>query len=217
MKTLETGKLQTATPNKEGVAQDPGADLKQRLWQMLLPSTEVTDVTAAVSGSSNLKTSLSQSSDSQHDTRSRDRGAELAAAAYVLAGHIQQLSLHRPAQDDTSTPSNPPNTSSNDQGFNLQFDSDELGGGLASLDLSHPELGDIGLEVELESGAVRVTATATSERSARVIQAGQAVLAERLLRQGVALEALDVIVVHKQGPNQPLNGRKRARARRQES
>jgi hypothetical protein len=61
----------------------------------------------------------------------------------------------------------------------------------------HPLLGDIALDVELAQGAVRVIATVPNDYGARILQEGQALLAERLRRQGVTLEVLEVIVRRK--------------------
>jgi len=76
-------------------------------------------------------------------------------------------------------------------------------------------LGPVTLSVELADGAVRVTATAGNVRSAEVIQQGQAQLAQRLLLQGIALEALDVVVVRKRKSARPAK-RSRQRAREEE-
>ena len=78
--------------------------------------------------------------------------------------------------------------------------------------MAHPQLGDIALEVELSNGVLRVIASAPTELAARVLLEGQAQLAERLLRQGVALEKLDVTVANKRKDSQ----RARARNRKQE-
>jgi hypothetical protein len=66
--------------------------------------------------------------------------------------------------------------------------------------------------VELSNGVVHVIASAPTELAAQVLLEGQAELAERLLRQGVVLEKLDVVVANKRKDSQ----RARARTRKQE-
>jgi hypothetical protein len=198
------------TPAQSEVAaqQDPNAVLKQRLWELLLPLPEAAQP-AAVAAQAQTATRAS-TADGQH-TRSEPRasqlGSELITTAYVLAGHIQQLTLWGVTSAVTK-PLDEPNGAPA-PAYTVQLDSAADGGGRASVDLSHPELGSVGLSVELSAGAVRVTATVESERSAQVIADGQAILTERLARQGVALEALDVVIV----PNRKTRTRARARAR----
>jgi hypothetical protein len=84
-------------------------------------------------------------------------------------------------------------------------------GGVASIAIAHAQLGDIALEVELSNGSVRVIASTATEHSAQVLIAGQAVLAERLAKQGFVLAGLDVVVAEGQAGAQAT--RKRARER----
>jgi flagellar hook-length control protein FliK len=131
-----------------------------------------------------------------------------------LAGHLQQLSLFDAARAEHATATRAPALSQ--QSVQVRVDASTPNGGLASVELSHPELGQVGLAIELADGAVRITATATSARSADVIQQGQALLAQRLLHQGVVLEALDVVIVRKRKPAKRAS-RAQQRARKEDS
>jgi flagellar hook-length control protein FliK len=211
VKTFEINLPGTSAAQNDPIAiQDPNAELKQRLWELLLPLPEAAAVQAKTGAATRASTT-----DGQHarGARANTLGSELITTAYVLAGHIQQLTLWGEtsaavsAPDDTGAPRAP--------AYTVQLESAADGGGRASVELAHPELGAVALSVEMSAGAVRVTATAENERSAQVIAQGQAVLAERLAQQGVALEALDVIVTPKRRTRSRL--RARARARREET
>jgi hypothetical protein len=209
VKTFEINNPAAAPPQGEVTApQEPNAALKQRLWELLLPLPEAAD--AAPIPALAQTAARASTADGQHargTQRASQVGSELITAAYVLAGHIQQLSLWG-AASAALKPLDQPNGAPA-PAYTVQLESEADGGGRASVELSHPELGSVSLSVELSSGAVRVTATAENERSAQVIAEGQAILTERLARQGVALEALDVVIV----PNRKTRTRARARAR----
>lgn len=211
MKTFEINLPGTPALQNDLVGtQDPNAELKQQLWELLLPLPEAAAVQAKTAAATRASTT-----DGQHTRGARDNtlGSELITTAYVLAGHIQQLTLW----GETSAAVSPADDKAvaHAPTYTVQLESAADGGGRASVELAHPELGDIALSVEMSAGAVRVTATATDERSAQVIAQGQAVLAERLAQQGVALEALDVIVTPKRKTRS--RARARARARREET
>jgi hypothetical protein len=179
---------------------------KQQLWQLLLPTPDK----AALPANSATGTDAAPRRNDGHAVRNGAAG-ELAATAYLLAGYVQQLSLY-----GTSTPGTAAAEASYatlQQAVTLRVDANTTTGGLASLDVSHAELGQIALAVELADGAVRVTATVSSARSAEVLLQGQALLAQRLLQQGIALEALDVVVVT---PKRKTRTAGRARPRRPE-
>ena len=212
MKTLEANPAMLgALPKLSDAAtsQDPNADLKQRLWQLLLPLPEkapaVEAGTSAQSGTPDPRA---------REARSHTSAGELAATAYVLAGYLQQLTMYDSARAEVAVADRTPSFGGQ-HSVTVRVDATTANGGLASVDIAHPELGPVTLSVELADGAVRVTATAGNVRSAEVIQQGQAQLAQRLLLQGIALEALDVVVVRKRKSARPAK-RSRQRAREEE-
>lgn len=70
-------------------------------------------------------------------------------------------------------------------------------GGLAGVELAHPDLGALGLEVSLSGNTLSVLATAETEHAAAAIREGQAALAEQLHAQGITLQALSVVVLRR--------------------
>jgi hypothetical protein len=193
-----------AAANKLSAALEPGSELQQSLWQLLLPLPR----TAAVDTGAGL--GLERSPNAARDERERDITSALSSAAYILANAVQQLSWTRYADGSRDAALQ---ERSGEQAFQVRLDVIDDQSGTAAIEVWNPELGDIALEVEWTNGAVRVIATAPDERSAEVLLRGRALLAERLFRQGVALEALDVIVRKSPARAAP---RPRARARKQE-
>jgi hypothetical protein len=224
VKQLDLNKLnQNPQPSAANDQQGPGypdrqAQLRQALWQLLLPLPAAGAVgpagidprLAAMGGSA-----PSEQRSASQDARGSNKAGELAATAYLLAGHIQQLSLYDAARAEVAGAAISGRPSGSPQAISVRLEATTERGGLATVELMHPELGPIELSIELAEGAVRVTATASSARSAEVIAQGQAALAARLLRQGVALEALDVVIVRKK-KDAKSGTRARARARRQQ-
>jgi hypothetical protein len=74
-------------------------------------------------------------------------------------------------------------------------------GGLAGVELAHPDLGALALEVSLSGNTLSVLATAESERAAAAIREGQAALAQQLQAQGIKLQALSVVVLRRRVKN----------------
>ena len=228
MKQLDLNKAQAtpqpsaaenaAKPNGGGFP-DPQAPLRQALWQLLLPIPALAELDpagrearlAALGGSGGASAQRGQT----QDPRAAGRAGELAATAYLLAGHIQQLSLYDAAQAAVEDGARNSGAASGASAVAVHVEAATERGGLATVELMHAELGPVALSIELAEGALRVSATAGSARSAEVIAQGQAALAARLSRQGVALEALDVVVVRKKKEQRP-SSRARARARRQQ-
>jgi hypothetical protein len=220
MKTFEIPKaantqaqndLATATQGQGQHAQDPNLQLKQRLWQLLLPLPEIGAIQSSPAQASRAGTADGR--DTRTAARTNGLTSELVSTAYLLAAHIQQLTLWDVTSAVVESQKDVTQISS-DPAYTVRLESASDGGGLASVDLTHPELGSVSLSIELSDGAVRVTATADSPRSAQVIADGQAILTERLARQGVVLEVLEVLVVVN---NRKNKSRARARARRQET
>jgi hypothetical protein len=227
-----------AKANDKAAPFDPGRELQERLWQLLLTSPSSTAAAlgmgaellplslpsgagslAAPSGVSATASDASTEADGDRNPQANSGQAELAATAYMLAGFVMRLSLSHDANSFAAALAEPSAFHPDGAPEIAVQTLDQDGNGRASVELAHPELGTIGLEVELIHGAMRVTATADTDSSALVLQQGQAALAERLLRQGVALEALDVVVVRKR-QRKPANrsrSRPRPESRKEES
>ena len=207
-------KAATPKPDLGRVGQEAGSELAQRLWQLLLPLPETGEAAAhEVSAAAMGSAGSAQSHRRTQDERDRDGTSELTSTAHILAAAVHQLGLTSYTQEAQAAghsalcPPAPPA-----QGWQLQLGHVDAQGGCASLQVAHPQLGDITLDVELSNGVLRVIASAPNEYAAQVLLEGQAQLAERLLRQGVALEVLDVVVTNKRKDSK----RARARARKQE-
>lgn len=201
---------------------DSGSDLdeqqSQRLWQLLhaLPNLEQEGM-RALSGVSEIPAlqaigAAAGAGGTPGHTRERDEQdgdvtAALASAAHLLATTIQQLGVHRYAATEHAPP--PPPAA--DQAWTMRLVDVDATGGTASVNVVHPLLGDIGLDVELSQGSARVVATVPNDYGARILLEGQAMLAERLLRQGVTLAALDVLVRRKRKRKNTQPARKRGR------
>jgi len=72
-------------------------------------------------------------------------------------------------------------------------------GGLAAVELRHPELGEVGVEVSLSGRTLSVLATVETEHAAMAIRESQAALAQRLREQGITLQTLEVAVLRRRG------------------
>jgi hypothetical protein len=70
-------------------------------------------------------------------------------------------------------------------------------GGLAGVELEHPDLGALALDVSLSGNTLSVIATAETEHAAAAIREGQAALAQQLRAQGITLQALSVVVLRR--------------------
>jgi Flagellar hook-length control protein FliK len=217
MKTPDTAKLPPPPAIiKDGLPEAQtagGLELQQRLWQLLFPLTLTAAESPATGAINTASTGLSPSP-GERDSHSDSGSGELVTTAYLLAGQILQFTLQTAEAGDA------PDFAHEQAGavapnVSVRLDAAHRDGGVASIDVAHPELGDISLEVELAHGALRVIATANSELSAQVLLDGQALLAARMLRQGVTLERLDVIVRKRESKQSAR--RQRGRPRKQES
>lgn len=74
-------------------------------------------------------------------------------------------------------------------------------GGLCAVELAHPDLGELAIEVSLSGRTCSVLATAENEHAAAAIRAGQAALAQRLSAQGIVLQTLEVVVLRRRAPD----------------
>jgi flagellar hook-length control protein FliK len=70
-------------------------------------------------------------------------------------------------------------------------------GGVAAVELAHPDLGALALEVSLSGNTLSVLATAETEHAAAAIRDGQAALAQQLQGRGIQLQALSVVVLRR--------------------
>jgi Flagellar hook-length control protein FliK len=136
--------------------------------------------------------------------------AQLVAAAHAVAAHwlsTAQLVRDVAAQSgDAARPAAPPNHS-----VTISVNHVTPEGGLAAVELSHPDLGPLALEVSLSGQTLSVLATAESEHAATAIREGQAALAQQLQAQGIKLQALSVVVLRRRARAQ------NPKSRRQES
>jgi hypothetical protein len=200
------------TPKTE-VTDELKAALEQRLWQLLyaLPQLQLPgepEQLAQVLGAEALSgaDSSSQGHLRQRDERDRDASGALSSAAHLIAMTIPQLGVTRYEQAGAQP-------AAAAEGWTVQLGHVDADGGTASVNVLHPLLGDIALDVELAAGTVRVIATVPNDYGARILLEGQALLAERLRRQGVTLEVLEVLVrrKRKKQESQPPRSRRQRR------
>jgi len=217
MKPFEIKPVIVTTPKAEmaDVGHEAGSELAQRLWQLLMPLPEASEAGATTLNAAAIDNPRGTGSTQGHRReawdRDRDGTSELTSTAHVLAAAVHQLGLitytHQTEAAEQQAAARQPH-----QGWQLQLGHVDANGGTASLEVAHPHLGDITLEVELSNGVLHVIASAPHEHAAKVLLEGQAQLAERLQRQGVKLKSLDVVVANKRKDSQ----RARARNRKQE-
>jgi hypothetical protein len=211
MKPVDGHGLPPVAAQKTELGDELKAALEQRLWQLLLAlpggvklegnpdqlgQVIAADALGATSGSM-------QGHLHTREERDRDASSLLTSAAHLLATTIPQLGITRYEPEKTSP--------TREQPWTVQLGHVDADGGSASVNVLHPLLGDIALDVELSQGAVRVIATVPNDYGARILQEGQALLAERLLRQGVTLQVLDVLVRRKRKAKDSQPSRRRTR------
>jgi hypothetical protein len=235
MKPVDLGAAAPAVAQHAGAASrelGPQTDalraaLAQRLWQLLLAVPDiqlsgipdqllhvpVVDGAKGVRGAQALDaaSSSTQGHMRERDGRDKDASSALASAAHMLALTIPQLGLMRYESSDADASSLQLSAAGPQQSWTVQLGHVDADGGNAAVNVLHPLLGDIALEVELSQGAVRVIATVPTDYGARILLEGQQVLAERLLRQGVTLQVLDVLVRRKRKGKEAQPARKRPR------
>jgi hypothetical protein len=211
MKPVDPAVAVPITTPKTEATDELRAALEQRLWQLLYAMPElrlegnpdqISQLLAAQALSS-----PSGSAEGQlraRDERDRDASGAITSAAHMIAMTIPQLGITR--YENQSAP-----TSTKTDTWTVQLGHVDADGGTASVNVLHPLLGDIALDVELAQGAVRVIATVPNDYGARILQEGQALLAERLLRQGVTLEVLEVLVRRKRKNKDSQPPRRRQR------
>ena len=84
-------------------------------------------------------------------------------------------------------------------------------GGLAAVELAHPDLGALGIEISLSGCTLSVLATVETEHAGLAIREGRAALAMKLREQGITLQTLEVVVLRRRG------GAPQSKSKRQES
>jgi hypothetical protein len=129
-------------------------------------------------------------------TPSRD--GQLLAAAHAVAAHWLSASQLAISAASPAAPSGdalrsyrPP------QPVTITINHVTPEGGLAAVELVHPDLGGLGIEVSLSGNTLSVLATAETEHAAAAIREGQAGLSEQLRTQGITLQALSVVVLRR--------------------
>lgn len=187
------------------------AALAQRLWQLLLvvPDIQLEGIPDQLLHVEVV--SSTQGHPREREKREQDASSVLASAAHMLALTIPQLGLIRYESADSGVASVQLSAAGPPPSWTVQLGHVDADGGNAAVSVMHPLLGDIALEIELSQGAVRVIATVPTDYGARILLEGQQVLAERLLRQGVTLEVLDVLVRRKRKGKDSQPARKRPR------
>lgn len=210
MKPVDPSAAVPVVTTKTEVTDELKAALEQRLWQMLyaLPMQGLEgnpDAVAELIGAEAVRASGSSEGDIRsRDERDRDASSALTSAAHLLAITIPQLGVTRYEQASGRAPAPA-------EAGTVQLGHVDADGGTASVNVLHPLLGDIALDVELAQGTVRVIATVPNDYGARILQEGQALLAERLRRQGVKLEVLEVLVRRKRKNKESQPPRRRQR------
>lgn len=208
MKPVDLSPAVPVNATKTEAPDELKAALEQRLWQLLYALPELRlegnpDQIAQLISAEALGSTTSGNMRAR-DERDRDASGLLTSAAHMLALTIPQLGITR---YETSSPRAPAPSDN----ATVQLGHVDADGGTASVNVLHPLLGDIALDVELAQGSVRVIATVPNDYGARILQEGQALLAERLLRQGVTLEVLEVLVRRKRKKKESQPPRRRPR------
>lgn len=212
MKPVDQSAAVPVVTTKTEVADELKAALEQRLWQLLYALPELRlegnpDQVAQLVGAEALSSASGSSQGHLRDRDERDRDASgvLSSAAHLLAMTIPQLGITRYEQSS--------HTAAPLDGWTVQIQHVDADGGTASVNVLHPLLGDIALDVELSQGAVRVIATVPNDYGARILLEGQALLSERLRKQGVTLKELEVLVRRKRKnkESQPPRSRRQRR------
>ena len=129
------------------------------------------------------------------DTCSATSGAQLLAAAHAVAAYWQSAGQLLNVAAETAAhggSAQPPI---------IRVTHVTPDGGLAALELAHPDLGALAIEVSLSGRTCSVLATAENEHAAAAIRAGQAALAQRLSAQGIVLQTLEVVVLRRRAPD----------------
>jgi hypothetical protein len=129
--------------------------------------------------------------------RDAPRDAQLLAAAHAVAAHW--LSAYRVAPITPAAAGGEATRAyrSTPQAVTITVEHVTPEGGLAAVQLVHPDLGELSLEVSLSGNTLSVLATTETESAAAAIREGQAALAEQLHAQGITLQALSVVVLRR--------------------
>lgn len=129
-------------------------------------------------------------------TCSAASGTQLLAAAHAVAAYWQSAGQLLNAAAETAAESG-----SGSQPPIIRVTHVTPEGGLAAVELAHPDLGAVALEVSLSGRTLSVLATAETEHAAAAIREGQAALAQKLEAQGIVLQTLQVVVLGRRAPN----------------
>jgi hypothetical protein len=129
------------------------------------------------------------------------RDAQLLAAAHAVAAHwlaaYRVAPITPAAAGGEATRAYRSAYRSTPQAVTITVEHVTPEGGLAAVQLVHPDLGELSLEVSLSGNTLSVLATTETESAAAAIREGQAALAEQLHAQGITLQALSVVVLRR--------------------
>jgi hypothetical protein len=214
MKPLDPVAPGAVAQAKPELVDETQAALSQRLWQLLcvLPDIQLgglselscVQTSEGLAGAASGDATLDNTR--EREQREPDVMSALASAAHILATTVQQLGI---ARYDATREHSGSEAAGTNQPWTMRLIDVDASGGSASVSVLHPLLGDIELDVEIDNGSARVVASVANDHGARILQEGQAVLAERLLRQGITLQLLEVTVRRKRKSRDSQPRRKR--------
>ncbi|HKP62503.1 MAG TPA: flagellar hook-length control protein FliK [Polyangiales bacterium] len=130
-------------------------------------------------------------------------GGQLLAAAHAVAAYWQSAGQLLNIAAETAA-----HSSGDSQAPIIRVTHVTAEGGLAAVELVHPDLGALAIEVSLSGRTLSVLATAETEHAAAAIREGQAALAQKLEAQGIVLQTLQVVVLRRRAPNSNSKSRK---------
>jgi hypothetical protein len=193
--TAPASTLATARAGGGGARSANGPVRQDAAWLELLPRSEQTLPLSAADDGMVIETAGGTGDLDARDPRDLmtigASSGQLLAAAHTIAAHL--VTGTQRLLDAASEALVPGGAST--VAIRLGYVTPE--GGHAEVELQHPDLGDVGLEISLTGRALSVLATTLDERAAAAIREGQATLAQRLLAQGITLHALDVVVLRR--------------------
>lgn len=149
----------------------------------------------------------------EHAPSSGQHGAQLLAAAHAVAAYWLTASQVNAARMSAATHGGElqPVRRSLPPAVTITVNHVTPEGGLAAVELAHPDLGALALEISLSGNTLSVLATAETEHAAAAIREGQAALAQQLRAQGITLQALSVVVLRRRlrSPDPKSKGQER--------
>lgn len=145
----------------------------------------------------------------EHVRSSASHDAQLLAAAHAVAAYWLTASQVNVASAAAQGGDVQPVRGSLPPAVTISVNHVTPEGGLAAVELAHPDLGALALEISLSGNTLSVLATAETEHAAAAIREGQAALAQQLHAQGIMLQALSVVVLRRRvKPQEPKSKRR---------